>query len=308
MDNREELLHAVHGVLTETIRELDRVCRKHGLHYWMYGGSLLGTIRHKGFIPWDDDIDVGMMREDFERLLALPAEEWKEGYLLCGPESADERHDKMFGRLYIEKSRVQSKKDVENWRNWSDNKSWSTSLMCDIFIFDHVPEDYDQYFKLRRKSAKQKRLYQIAKLKPHTDSHALKDKVKYWEKIAASKCMRTIWKEPWAVIAQRNQKMLKKSKGSYVGTYYAGALRGGSGSETYPEDVFFPLQEADFEGMKVYVPNQWDKILSAMYGDYMTPPPASKRIHMDMIYLDLGDGKPHVLGETMPGSLGDSNR
>lgn len=62
-------------VMLEMVKELDRICKKHDIPYFLYGGTLLGAFRHNGFIPWDDDLDVAMMRQDYKRLMkVLPAE------------------------------------------------------------------------------------------------------------------------------------------------------------------------------------------------------------------------------------------
>ena len=61
--------------MLEMVVELDRVCRKHNIPYFLYGGTLLGAVRHNGFIPWDDDLDVGLLREDYLRLLKVLPEE-----------------------------------------------------------------------------------------------------------------------------------------------------------------------------------------------------------------------------------------
>lgn len=68
-------LHRQQMVMLEMLKVLDQICRKHDIPYFLYGGTLLGAFRHKGFIPWDDDLDVAMMRKDYKRLLqVLPTE------------------------------------------------------------------------------------------------------------------------------------------------------------------------------------------------------------------------------------------
>ena len=70
------------AVQLDLLYELDRVCRKHGIKYILDFGTLLGAIRHKGYIPWDDDIDVSMLREDYDKLLSVASQEFKEPYFL----------------------------------------------------------------------------------------------------------------------------------------------------------------------------------------------------------------------------------
>lgn len=69
-------LDEAHTILADMLKEFDRVCRKHQLHYYMICGSLIGVVRHQGFIPWDDDVDVAMPREDYKKFRKIAAEEW----------------------------------------------------------------------------------------------------------------------------------------------------------------------------------------------------------------------------------------
>ena len=71
---------AYREVELDLLAEFDRVCRKHGLTYFVDSGTLLGAVRHKGFIPWDDDIDLIMQREDYERLVQIAAQEFQHPY------------------------------------------------------------------------------------------------------------------------------------------------------------------------------------------------------------------------------------
>lgn len=70
------------AVLLELLRELDRVCTAHNIPYVLFAGTALGAARHRGFIPWDDDLDVALLRPDYERLLALDDGCWGEKYFL----------------------------------------------------------------------------------------------------------------------------------------------------------------------------------------------------------------------------------
>ena len=75
-------LDQIHAEELETLVDFDEFCNEHGLRYSLAGGTLLGAVRHKGFIPWDDDIDVGMPREDYERFLQIAQKECGEEYFL----------------------------------------------------------------------------------------------------------------------------------------------------------------------------------------------------------------------------------
>ena len=82
------------------LEEVDRICKKHGIGYWLDGGSLLGAVRHGGFIPWDDDFDIALPRDDYEQFLALAKEKLSDRYLLMNFEE-NNNYPLMTTRLMI---------------------------------------------------------------------------------------------------------------------------------------------------------------------------------------------------------------
>ena len=79
---RKATLDEAKEIMLDILKEIDRICLKHNLRYWLSGGTLLGAIRHNGFIPWDDDIDIDMLREDFEKFKKIAKTELREEFYL----------------------------------------------------------------------------------------------------------------------------------------------------------------------------------------------------------------------------------
>ena len=81
----EEKMKRAWAAEMEVLKEIDRICNAHGIQYFADSGTLLGAVRHKGFIPWDDDIDIAMKREDYQKFLAVAPKELPERWRLCNP-------------------------------------------------------------------------------------------------------------------------------------------------------------------------------------------------------------------------------
>ncbi|MCR4609471.1 MAG: LicD family protein [Eubacterium sp.] len=305
MEQFSELKPAIQKRHVELLKKFNEICDKYKIKYWAFDGTLLGTIRHKGFIPWDDDLDLAMMREDFEKLRRVPAEEWGEDYKLIAPgdDDKEEIHDRLFPRVYQIKSVVQSDKDVQYWRRWSDNEPWRTALMCDIFLFDYTPESEEEYLKKHKKCKKYRNLYKLVKLKPVSPDGSIKNRIKAFCKRSLSRFFRILWKKPWRTVEYwLKREAAKCDTKTTVGAYCTSDK---IDIKTYPKADIFPLEKKPFEDTYTYVPKNWEQMLTDKYGDYMTPPPEDQRDHLSPSYVDLGDGVGHVFGNPLPGSLAE---
>lgn len=303
MQNKEKMIREIQLVNLQSLKKLDEICTRHRIFYWVAYGTLIGTIRHKGFIPWDDDLDIGMLREDFEKLCQVSEEEWGSDCLFLTGSSGDSRHDKLFGRVYQKNSKIQSPRDVKEWVDPKTGKAFYTSLMCDIYIFDHITDDNDEYKKIYKKTVTiANKKYKLTKLQYNDSGSSLKGKVKMLLKKNYGKWMRMLYREPWKHYDNFCRELIKNSRGGHrIGTYYT------VDPYLYDLEDVFPLQRMPFENMMVPVPKNYDQMLRDMYGDYMQYPPENQRYHINFIYADLGNGKKYVI-DPMKGSLGEAQK
>ncbi len=141
------------AVLFDLLNEFMKVCGKHDIHWWVDGGTLLGAVRHKGMIPWDDDIDVMMMRDDYNRLCAVAPQEFSHPYFFQTEETdkgsirghAQLRNSETTGILLSERA----------------NKfSFNQGIFLDIFPIDNIPDD-DALFREQVKKVQHYRMKSI---------------------------------------------------------------------------------------------------------------------------------------------------
>lgn len=134
-DGSTTSVHDVQMVLLSMLKDIDKVCQKHNIPYWLTGGSALGAVRHQGFIPWDDDADIGMMRKDYERFLKV-AHELGDKYVTQSFETHKDYN------VLVPPMKVRRKDTYcEEYNFLLKNKCKdSDGLFIDIFIVDYVSE------------------------------------------------------------------------------------------------------------------------------------------------------------------------
>lgn len=255
----------LHQVDMDIVKEVVRICDAHNLKYYMLGGTMLGAVRHGGFIPWDDDIDLGMPREDYEKFLELAP-----GLLPQNMRVVNYRNDPKF-QYYI--TRVQDTDTrVEEERIGNDSRYTCASI--DIFPVDGTPNN-----KLLRKIYFFRVLYHRALMSLcYKDSidrqrkRSKKEKLLLWvmERIPVEK-LTTPYKQKCKIDKLLRRQRVESSR--YIGNIM-GAYRT---REIVPKEFYGEGKLYDFENMQLRGMAMAHEYLEFTYGDYMRLPPEDQR-------------------------------
>ena len=261
-------------ILLDILKAFQVYCENNEITFWLGGGSLLGAIRHKGFIPWDDDVDTFVFHDDYEKLYTLVEKD---------PFIDENRRFKIllpgkYPNVYpffkvIDTTTAVYEKNI--------SKMYAIGAWIDVFCISHWAEDKNKAKHQFRKQQFYKRMNQLI-----IGGNYRNRKYKLMEIGAAPirKILLLIGKdsEYWC------KKMIsvdRYKKGSYVGNI---CWPNSFNQEYYKEEWFFDFKKAQFEDATFYIPKMYDSILTNFYGDYMTPPPEDKRIRHDpeAFYID----------------------
>lgn len=255
-------LEAHQQVLLELLREFDRICGKHAIPYMLFAGSALGAVRHGGFIPWDDDLDLILLREDYERFLSVAPGELGQRYFLQEEYSA--HWPMFFSKLRRNGTACMEKfvpKDPEQHQG----------IYIDIFPADNL-SDRPLMARLQFAASKvviAKALYRRGYL---TDSVG--------KKLFMQLC-RLLPRAPFQRLAQGRR--LKNS--ARVHSFF-GASRSYRKS-VYPRAWFTETERLPFAGGSYPVSRHADALLTVLYGDYRTPsPPETREIKVHAALVD----------------------
>lgn len=222
------------------------ICNKHNLKWWVDGGTLLGAVRHKGFIPWDDDIDVFMLREDYDKFIDIAKTEITGNYFL----QTDWTDDTWFCHAKMRRTDTTAILD----KDLSAKFNFNQGIFIDIFPFDNVPDNEIEYNFFMNE------LYLIK-----TEMLSLRSRWWLYERNNEELYKRCL--------DLRDEYESKRRKYNNIKYSYVANL----GLPSIIPDVRKKISELNayiympFEMLTVPVPGGYDSILKRLYGDYMEP-------------------------------------
>ncbi len=252
---QELTLSDIQRISTETLEKFDSICKEHNLRYSIAYGTMLGAVRHGGFIPWDDDADVQMPREDYEKLIALQYED--ENYKILHYSYSDS-YFYTFAKM-VDKS-------TELHEPYRGEKGMGVYI--DIFPVDYVGDYETEAPKNVEKARKNCKFWE------HLGSDIKVNKGLSPKYIAKLVFRGTVFPFRKKLLRHYDSAFEDIKESEYCAVLAEGYYKMG---ECYPVKLWDDLEAYDFDGIKVLGFKDYDKYLSTVFGDYMTPPPEERR-------------------------------
>lgn len=254
IENYEEL-RKLQLVQIEILKYIDEFCIKNKLRYSIAYGTILGAVRHGGFIPWDDDLDICMPREDYERFIKL----WKDTdkYLLQN-HNTNTDFTQSFTKIRKKNTAFVQKTDI--------GLDYHKGIFVDVFPFDKVPDSAIKR-KIQSVNVMFYNLY-MRGYAPRKGGSIVRLASKFILKLT-----------PRSKYLKKSNKYLSKiCKYNYDGTFkYFDASITGTMHMYYDNDIFDNMKRIKFENIEVFILNKIDHYLEICYGDYMKLPPESEQ-------------------------------
>lgn len=267
----KETLRKLQQKELESLIYFDAFCKKHELRYYLLGGCVIGAVRHNGFIPWDDDIDLIMPRRDYERMLRLWRENEPNERFLMLKTDGETFTGNSFATLVDTSATMvkENQKDIDV----------PHGIVTDIFPMDGCPDKklrrYLQYYHAMMYS-----LY-ITEVVPTKHGLPIRLIGSILLKLVPSRDKRTkIWKKHERKMTKYAFNTHTKCTELCAGPHYM--------LNEYPQEAFAEAVYHDFEGLTMPLPKGYDAYLRMAFGDYMALPPEEQQVpHHDLVALNL---------------------
>lgn len=261
MEKREITLEELKIIQVNILKEIDKFCNENGLRYFLFSGTLLGAVRHKGYIPWDDDIDICMPRKDYDvffqtfnksrddNLIAINHRNMKEYYLASG-------------------------KVIDNATEMIEETNFKIPIgvYVDVFPMDNIPSSDVKLLMLNKRITPYRKLLQLKTI-TYRQGRAL------WKNVIL--CVGNILMKPIRVswLVKKIDKLAMKYQNDYTCNRMADIAIFTYGlREVFLKEDFEQYIKLEFEGELYNAPIHYERVLASMYGDYMQLPSEDKRV------------------------------
>ena len=286
MLNENELatLRRIQDVELKILTELDRICTKHNIQYTLSGGTLLGAIRHKDFIPWDDDIDLDVKRRDYYRLLSILPEELGEDFDFVNYDEFGENFCDFIPRIFYKNCKVKNSFTLKDGQgNMANDPRMDT-----IFIELYCLHDTNRGFTVKVQCFLVRLIYGLAM--PHRNGS--KDTSRY---SALQKAETAVLGAVGKHIKMRTICRMYEKVVNMVPTGKGNAFFKPSvplwvlDRNIFPRDWFDEFVRVPVREYKIWAPKKYLEILKSLYGDWRKLPPEDKRMpdHFDLENVEI---------------------
>lgn len=273
----EKEVRVAHKVLLDLLSEFHNFCCRHNLKYYIIGGTLLGAIRHKGFIPWDVDADVAMPRDDYEKMVGCICDDFPDSYYVQNIYT--EKH------FYTPKTKILvrgAKKDNPD-KYMVDIE---TGLNLDIFPLDNAPEKHILR-KLQRYRIKTLKMMLRFKIKYDVNTYTFKDRIKTVARWVLRGALYPISEKS---IITRLTKIMTRYNNFETKYLCSMASHYDYNKQVMKRGIYGRGKQIEFEDRILIAPDKPHEYLTQLYGDYMILPPEEKRRKMyEHIKFELDD-------------------
>ena len=258
---RIETIEELKNIQLNSLLAFHQFCEENDIKYSVAAGSLIGVVRHKGFIPWDDDIDVYLLREDYNKLISSFPVVYHGRYVFVSLERNHE-WNRAYGILYDNKTiKKEDTRDV-----FPD-----MGVAIDVFPIDDVPDDISEWNRFNKKRMFLRDIFMIKRLTLSRNRSLLKNLF-----ILVSRVLLLPFSFGFLARSMNRYSQLHNRKGySHV---YENCLGVYNTKNAWLKKDLETVNDAIFEGHNVKIMSGYDDYLSTIYGDYMQLPPAEKRV------------------------------